>query len=258
MNRDVRVAACQFEPTIGDVDANVDAVDRSLSSLPDTVEIAVFPELAATGYDLDIAEELAAAVPGALTDSIVDTACEHGITIVIGVPERDADALYNTLAVIDADGVKAKYRKQHPWGDESGVFATGDGPTTIDTKAGTLGLALCYDLNFPELALEYARVGCDLLAVSAAWRRSFEADWRLLTRARALDGPYYVAGSNHVGDQDGRIHAGGSLIADPTGTVLSEAKAGHGHAVAPVEADRLETARERNPVRQTRNWNSRT
>jgi predicted amidohydrolase len=255
MVRDARVAACQFEPTIGDVDANVDAVDRSLSSLPDTVAVAVFPELAATGYDLDTARELATAVPGALTDSFVDVAREHETTIVVGVPERDADALYNTLVVIDADGVTATYRKQYPWGDESGVFATGDGPTTVDTEAGTLGLALCYDLNFPELGLDYARAGCDVLAVSAAWRRSFQADWRLLTRARALDGPYYVAGSNHVGDQAGRIHAGGSLVADPTGTVLSEVKRGHGHAVAPVEGSRLETARERNPVRQTRNWN---
>lgn len=258
MDRDVRVAACQLEPTIGDVDANVDAVDRTLSSLPDTVAVAVFPELAATGYDLDTARELATAVPGALTDRFVDTAREHGTTVVVGVPERDADALYNTLAVIDGDGVTATYRKQYPWGDESDVFATGGEPTTVDTRAGTLGLALCYDLNFPELALEYARAGCDVLAVSAAWRQSFEADWRLLARARALDGPYYVVGSNHVGDQAGRTHAGGSLVADPTGTVLSEARDGQGHAVAPIEAERLETARERNPVRRTRNWDDRT
>lgn len=255
MDRNVRIAACQFEPTIGDVDANVAAVDRSLSGLPDHVEIAVFPELAAVGYDLDTARDLAAPIPGALTDRFVDLAREQDTTVVVGVPERDGEDLYNTLAVIDGDGVEATYRKQYSWGDESGVFATGEELTTVETAAGTLGLALCYDLNFPEFALEYARAGCDVLAVSAAWRRSFDADWRLLARARALDGPYYVVGSNHVGDQAGRTHGGGSLVADPTGTVISEAKDGHGHAVAPVEADRLESARQRNPVRETRDWN---
>lgn len=254
MNRSAGIAACQFEPTIGDVDANVAATDRALSGLPNQVELAVFPEMGAVGYDLDTVQELAGPVPGALTDRFVDVARAHDTTVVVGVPEQEGESYYNTLAVVDGDGVTATYRKQYLWGDESDVFETGDGPTTVDTEAGTLGLALCYDLNFPELGLEYARADCDVLAVSAAWRRSFEADWRVLTRARALDGPYYVVGSNHVGDQAGRTHAGRSLVVDPTGTVLSEAETGRGHVVASVEPSRLETARERNPVRATRNW----
>ncbi|WP_458188428.1 carbon-nitrogen hydrolase family protein [Haladaptatus sp. NG-WS-4] len=249
-----RVAACQFEPAVGDVTGNLETVERTLASLPSNVALAVFPELCVTGYDLDVISERATPVPGDLTERIVPLAAEHDVPVVAGVPERDGERLYNSLVVVDGDGVRATYRKRHPWGDEADVFATGDGPTTVETSVGTVGLALCYDLNFPEVGLEYAREGCDVLAVSAAWRTSYVDDWRLLLRARALDGPYYVVGSNHVGDQRGRDHAGRSLVADPFGTVLSEVTEGAGHAVVPVDRERIETCRTRNPVRESRGW----
>ncbi|WP_458210798.1 carbon-nitrogen hydrolase family protein [Haladaptatus sp. NG-SE-30] len=254
MSENQHVAACQFEPTIGDVTGNLETIERTLASLPSSVTVAVLPELCVTGYDLDVARERATTVPGDLTDRIVPIAAEHDVTVVAGVPERDGEELYNSLVIVDGDGVRDTYRKQYPWGDEADVFETGDGPTTIETPVGTVGFALCYDLNFPEVGLDYAREGCDVLAVSAAWRTSFVADWRLLLRARALDGPYYVVGSNHAGDQRGRDHAGRSLVADPSGTVLSEVTDGTGHAVVPVEPDRIEVGRERNPVRESRDW----
>lgn len=251
-----RVAACQFEPTVGDVDANLGTVEHTLGSLPSSVAVAVFPELSVTGYDLDVAADRAAPIPGALTDRLVPVAADHDVTVVAGVPERDDGSLYNSLVVVDGDGVRATYRKQYAWGDEEDCFEAGDGPTTVETSVGTVGLALCYDLNFPEVGLDYARRGCDVLAVSSAWRASYEGDWRLLVRARALDGPYYVVGSNHAGDQRGRDHAGLSLVADPSGTVLSEVTAGVGHAVAPVERERIEAGHDRNPVRATRDWST--
>jgi predicted amidohydrolase len=254
MSESQRVAACQFEPTVGDVAGNLGTMERTLASLPSSVAVAVFPELCATGYDLDAAADRASPVPGELTDRIAAVAADHGVTVVAGVPERDGGALYNSLVTVDGDGVSATYRKQYLWGDEAATFSTGDGPTTVETRVGTVGLALCYDLNFPEIGLDYAREDCDVLAVSAAWRNDFDADWRLLLRARALDGPYYVVGSNHAGDQRGRDHAGLSLVADPEGTVLSEVADGAGHAVVTVDRERIARGRERNPVRETRGW----
>ena len=226
----------------------------TLASLPSSVALAVFPELCITGYDLDVAEEQAVPVPGNLTDRLVSTAAEHGVTIVAGIPERDDDDRYNSLVTIDRDGVRDTYRKQQLWGKEADVFAAGTGPMTVETAVGTVGFVICYDINFPEIGLEYARRGCDILAASAAWRTSYNRDWRLLLRARALDGPYYVVGSNHTGDQHGRDHAGHSLIADPFGTVLSEVTEGIGHAVATVNGERLKVSRDRNPVAKSRGW----
>lgn len=254
MGENQRVAACQFEPALGDIAGNLETIDRTLASLPSSVAIAVFPELCVTGYDLDVAKERADTVPGDLTDRLISLAAEHDVTIVAGIPERDGDDCFNSLVVADRDGVRATYRKQHLWGNEAGVFAAGSGPTTVETAIGTIGFVICYDINFPEIGLDYTRRGCDVLVASAAWRTSYNRDWRLLLRARALDGPYYVVGSNHTGEQHGRDHAGRSLVADPFGTVLSEVTTGTGHAVASVNGERLEASRDRNPVARSRGW----
>lgn len=251
------VAACQFEPTIGDMDANLSLMRTIGAALPAATELAVFPELCVTGYDLAAIPSLATPVPGTLTDRLAQIAAEHDYYIVAGLPERDGDQYYNTTAAISGDGLEATYRKQHLWGDEASVFSAGRSPTTVATPVGRVGLACCYDLNFPELGLEYAKRSCDVLAVNAAWRQSFLADWRLLCRARAFDGPYYVVAANHTGDQDGREHAGNSLIAMPDGTIESSLGTDTDAAVAPVTEDEIERAKERNPVQLTRDADDR-
>ena len=88
--------------------------------------------------------------------------------------------------------------------------------------------------------------------MSAAWRTAFVDDWRLLLRERALDGTCYAVGANHVGDQRGREHAGTSLVAGPKGTILDVASDSDDAAVAHATEEALRTARERNPVLETR------
>ncbi|WP_255171337.1 nitrilase-related carbon-nitrogen hydrolase [Natrononativus amylolyticus] len=90
---------------------------------------------------------------------------------------------------------------------------------------------------------------CAVLAVTAAWRTAF-FDWRLLGRARAHAGRYYVVAANHAGDQPGRHHANHSLVAGPDGQIRAETEWSAAAASACVAVDDLEC--ERNPVRQTR------
>lgn len=250
--RTAHLAACQFEPTIGDVDANLAAVRELAGDLEAGVALAVFPELSLTGYDLEVVADLAEPIPGPLTDRAVSIAREVDTSLVVGLPERDGDAVYNATAVVSPAGLEGVYRKQYAWGDERDAFDAGEHPVTVETPAGTVGFLCCYDLNFPEAALEYARRGCDVLAVTAAWRTSFLPDWRLLSRARARDGPCYVVASNHTGDQQGRDHAGHSLVAGPDGTIRAEADEHRGTVTGAVSAADLACERERNPVRETR------
>lgn len=245
-----RVAACQFEPVVDGLDANYERI-ATLAEQADA-DLAVFPELCVTGYDLSVARERATPVPGDLTTPLVNIAARTDTELVVGLPERDGDALYNVFVLVDGDGVQATYRKCYPWGDESSAFDTGGGPVVADTRVGRTGFLLCYDLNFPELALAYAERDCDVLAVGAAWRTSFRSDWRLLLRSRALDGPCYAVGANHVGDQRGRDHAAESLVAGPEGEVLVETGKAQDAAVTTVDSAALDAARERNPVRETR------
>lgn len=246
------VTVCQFEPTVDDVDANLNRLEQLTERLPTSTAFVVFPELCVTGYDLDIIPATKTPVPGPVTERVRTIAAHTGIDLVVGLPEADSEDVYNSLVYVSADGVEATYRKQRLWGDEATQFTAGTSRTTVDTPAGRLGFLLCYDLNFPELALAYSEVDCDLLAVSAAWRRSFDRDWRLLCRARALDGTCYVVASNHSGSQSGRRHAGESLIAGPRGDIVAKVTDGVSSVSADIVSESLETARNENPVRQFR------
>lgn len=246
------LAAVQFEPDPGEPDANLDTIDSHAGSLPNGTALAVFPELCVTGYDLDAAVAAAQPVPGPWTDELVQTAERVGLHLAVGLPEADGDSVYNSLAYITPTGVEVSYRKQYLWGDEPGRLSVGADLSVVEATFGRVGLLVCYDLNFPELGVAYAREAVDVLAVSSAWRTPFRHDWRLLTRARGLDGSCYVVASNHVGDQRGREHAGHSHVAGPTGTMLEETGEQPGAAVAAFSREALDEARQRNPVHRDR------
>lgn len=247
-----RIATCQFEPTVGDVDANLQRIEALADRLPTSTEFAVFPELCVTGYDFDVVPTASMAVPGPVTDRLRTVARRTGVSLVVGLPEAAGDDVYNSLVYVSESGVEATYRKQRLWGDEATQFTDGSGPVTVKTPVGRVGMLLCYDLNFPELALAYDEAECDVLAVSAAWRASFARDWRLLCRARALDQTCYVVASNHSGSQSGRRHGGESLVSGPRGDVVAEATDGTSVVSTVVEKETVETARRKNPVRRSR------
>jgi predicted amidohydrolase len=246
------LAVCQFEPVIGDPAANVATMTDLVADLDDAVQVAVFPELCVTGYDLDAASDLAMAPDDPRLDPLVECAAWNDVHLVVGLPEATDDGIYNSLVYLTDRGVKAVYRKRYPWGDEADVFETGTDATTVETPLGEAGFLLCYDINLPEATLPYARAECDLVLASAAWRKSYHDDWDLLLRARARDATCYVAGANHAGDQNGRVHAGNSLIATPQGRIAATLGNRDAGTSVSVEKEVLDTARERNPVNQTR------
>lgn len=246
------IAAVQYEPVIGEVETNVRRIADLADDLPESVGVAVVPELGVTGYDLDVARSTTDPIPGPLTDGVADIARDQDLHVLAGLPERSGERLYNALVHVSPEGVESVYRKQRLWGAETDVFDQGVRRTVIETPAGRVGLLVCYDINFPELCLRYAEKEVDVLAVSSAWRSSFLEDWRLLLRARALDGTCYAVGSNHIGDQQGRQHAGHSLIAGPTGAIEAEADTEPGSVVVDIDEGHLADARKRNPVHQAR------
>lgn len=250
-----RISVCQFEPSVGDVEANLEHIRQTAQELTPSVAFAVFPELALTGYDLSVVPTTKTPVPGPITEQLREIARETGIDLVVGIPEAAGDDVYNSLVYVSASGVKASYRKRRLWGAEAEVFSVGAESVAVDTPVGRTGLLLCYDLNFPELALEYATATCDIIAVSAAWRKSFERDWRLLCRARALDQTCYVVGSNHSGSQSDRRHAGESLIVGPRGDTVANTTDNTLTVSAEIRSHALETARSKNPVRTSRRTN---
>jgi omega-amidase len=202
----------------------------------------------------------------------------HGVSVIAGsIPERGiAGQLYNTATVIDADGrLLAKHRKLHlfdveiPGGirfRESESLTGGDRLTVLDgtgdplatglTIPPGLGLLICYDIRFPELALlMQQRLGCTMIACPAAFNTTTgPRHWHLLMRARAVDTQCFVLACSSARPADGESYPsyGHSLVVDPWGTVVAEADCNEQVLHAQIDLADGVLAREAIPTGQQR------
>mgnify|MGYP000314138989 CR=1 FL=1 len=163
-----------------------------------------------------------------------EAAAGAGIWVVLGsLPVLREDGRWaNRCFVIDAQGeVAARYDKIHMFdvdlatGEswrESNAYAPGEQVVTLETPAGQLGLAICYDLRFPALFEALGRAKCDVISIPAAFTvPTGAAHWHIMQRARAIEASAYVVCAAQVGKhQDGRETYGHSLVIDPWGEVL--------------------------------------
>jgi nitrilase len=139
---------------------------------------------------------------------------------------------------------------------ESNSIEAGDIPFVIDTPFGKLGVAVCYDLRFPELFRDLLDLGVEILVVPAAFTaETGAAHWEVLLRARAIENLCYVIAPNQGGFHlNGRKTFGHSMIIDPWGTVLDCYKTGGGFVCANIDKERLEKVRTTFPVLKHRRF----
>lgn len=208
--------------------------------------LVVLPELVSTSYDpsAEALADLAESVddPGPCLGAWSAAAAETGSVVVAGFAERAGDALFNSAVVIDADGsIVDVYRKLHLFGGERRVFAAGDhGLPIVEVLGLRLGVAVCYDLRFPETLRILAVRGCEAVAVPTAWVRGFDRGVDPTGRIGQVDGAIvqanlnqlYLVIADQVGETRGTSFLGRSLIVDPYGTPL----------VGPLSPDAEETA----------------
>lgn len=166
--------------------------------------------------------------------AVREAAARAGIWVALGslAVVRDDGRWANRAFVIDGSGgIAARYDKIHMFdvdlatGEswrESAAYAAGEAVVTVDTPAGRLGLAICYDVRFPALFDALGRAECDVIAVPAAFTVPTGKDhWHVLQRSRAIEASAYVVAAAQVGKHaDGRSTYGHSLVIDPWGKVL--------------------------------------
>lgn len=216
------------------------------------------------------AEELpeAGETGGDAYETLRTLAMEHGVFVHGGsFVERSGDDYFNTTIAFDRAGVElARYRKIHlfdvstPDGREyreSDTFGAGRDIVTYAAGDITVGCSICYDLRFAELYHALAETGAQVIMVPAAFTLQTGKDhWEPLLRARAIETQTYVVaaaqtGTYHEGN-DERASWGHSMIVDPWGHILAQAREGRGHATGAIELDYLDTVRQRIPVAQHR------
>jgi deaminated glutathione amidase len=226
-------------------------------------DIVAFPEFSM--YDkkaVDSTFSIAAEpLDGAFVDGIRALAVELGLTIVVGVVERNAvgDRPYNTLVAIDPSGsLVARYRKVHLFDSfgfrESDSITASDSLEPVVFAVGdiTVGLMTCYDLRFPELARALADAGAQLMLACSSWvPGDGKADqWKVLARARAIENACFFGAVSQIPP----ISIGQSLLVDPMGVVLGELDEKPAVATFELQSSDVTAARAVNPALEHRRY----
>jgi predicted amidohydrolase len=234
----IQIACCQIAPDVENLASNAERARAAIAgAVAAGADIVVVPELVNSGYVFESAEEArAAAVPvdGELLRGWQEEAARGAAMVIGGFCELGDDGhVYNSSALVDADGVLAVYRKLHLWAHEQQWFARGEAPPpVIDTRHGRIGLGVCYDLEFPELTRGLALAGADLIVLPTNWPREpaeKEAARGGLPMLSQLAGTtaylnkVFVAVCDRCGTERELAFEGGSAIADPTGALLAVA-----------------------------------
>jgi predicted amidohydrolase len=213
----------QLAPRPRDVQANLVRACELIADNAST-DLLVLPELFLSGYALDDVAPLAVDLAGPEIGELREAARAAGVGVVLGAAERVAEGIANSALCIDAAGeLVGVYRKANPFGAEREVYVAGNELVTVPLGGRVLGVMICFDVEFPEVARTLARRGADLLVTISANCPPFEPDHHVFTRARALENGLPHVYVNRVGEEDGVRFTGASLALDPEARVVAEA-----------------------------------
>ncbi|GAA1530786.1 putative amidohydrolase [Microbacterium ginsengiterrae] len=254
------VAVCQFRPTASRADNRARIAEFTADAAARGARLVVFPEYASYFVDpMDATlRENAETVEGDFVRALQAMAAAHDVTIIAGLVEEAGDRVRNALVAVDADGLRAVYRKQHlydafgqtesDWIEPGAIGA----PQTLEIDGLRVAMMTCYDLRFPEVARTLVDAGADVIVVPAEWVRGplKEHHWTTLLAARAIENTVYVVAADHPTP----VGVGHSQIVDPQGVVRAGVGTGEGIAVAEVSADAVAEVRAVNPVLRSRRY----
>ncbi|KHL04323.1 carbon-nitrogen hydrolase family protein [Sinomonas humi] len=244
----MRLGLMQAESAVLDVDANLAAVETAAQLAREGgADLLVTPELFPVGYaPRRLRDELDPRLLPEIAQSLLDVARRQGIGLLYSLPEKGEGQWRITASLAGADGtLLAHYVKVHLFGSqEREVFTPGTAPpAVVDFSGMRLGIAVCYDIEFPETARAAALRGAQALLVPTALGMGYDRVPERLIPTRALESQLYVAYANHSGTEDGFALSGGSAVADPFGELIAHAGRGPQLLFADLDPERVEAAR---------------
>lgn len=253
------------------VKANLEEAEKLINTaVQQDAELVVLPEnFAIMGMSevdkVTIAEKYG---EGPIQQFLSQQTSKHGIWIVGGTIPIDSGVtgkVYSACLLYNDSGeVVARYDKIHLFDvvledneesyNESETIESGDDVVVADTPFGRIGLAVCYDLRFPELFRAMADVGMEICVLPSAFTSiTGRAHWEALIRARAIENLCYVIAPDQGGyHMNGRETHGDSMIVDPWGVVMNRLPQGTGVVVSDIDLDKLYKTRKNFPALQHR------
>jgi predicted amidohydrolase len=233
-------------------------IQQAASEFIDGRTVICLPELFASGYSLGRKgfQKVAERIPGPTVGRLSGWAQRYGAYVCGGIPEvGEAGTIYDSSVLLSSQGkLLGKYRKIHLAGAyEKGIFSPGADAVVVSTKMGGIGLAICYDQVFPELARRLALAGADIVLHSSAWSdfpRKMDwgaRDYGVLSTARAMENTVFFVSSNRTGVEGKFRFVGQTRVIAPWGEVLASRNRAEGCAVAKVDLKTLKKCRKVHP-----------
>jgi predicted amidohydrolase len=261
----LRIASVQLakQPTKEETYAHIRAL---VGAIPDgAADLVMLPEMWNGPYDARLFPTFAEPDGGPSWGFLSALAKETRVYLCGGsIAEREGERVYNTSYVFDPEGRQiAKHRKMHLFDIdvtggqrffESDTLTAGNSVTVFDTPFCRIGLCICYDFRFPELARLTVDAGAKVLLVPAAFNMTTgPAHWELLFRSRAVDNQVYTVGVAPARDPDASYRSWGhSIVCSPWGDVLMQADETETVQITALDLDRLERVRKELPVLKQR------
>lgn len=247
--------------SLGQMNIRLGKTERNLAKAESMVakaaengaDVILLPELWSTGYDLENAAKHASGLDSGIFRETAQMAANFRINVVGScLSQYSADNYGNTAVWFSSDGsILADYTKIHLFRlmQEEQYLEPGNRLSVANTPFGRVGLAICYDLRFPELFRSYALSHeAVMIFLPAEWPNPRFNHWRTLLKARAIENQYYIIACNRVGESKGISFFGHSMIADPWGDIVLEGKEEEALLSAVIDLERVKEVRRKIPV----------
>ncbi|KYH38524.1 MAG: nitrilase [Candidatus Hecatellales archaeon B24] len=221
----VTVSLAQMDVRQGDVEANrrkalefIEEAGRRRSN------VLVLPELWPVGYILDKLPELAEPLNGETVSMLKEKAVQHDMYIIGSIAEFKEGKIFNTVPLVGPEGLVGVYSKIHLFKPlkEHLYFTPGRKLGIFDVEFGRIGVAVCYDLRFPEVFRVMALKDVSIVFVVAAFPNRLN-HWRSMLYSRAVENQFFMVAANRIGSYGDNRFFGHSMVIDPDGEILVEA-----------------------------------
>ena len=250
--QDIRIAAAIFNSIVNQPQDNLERmvplIERARQQGADLI---CFPELNVTGYSTKASvKEAAEPVPGPISRRLHQMARDYQITILAGMAQKgDDEKIYAGHLVVSPQEILGTYQKVHIAPPEIGIFSAGNAIPLFEIAGIKLGIQLCYDAHFPELATRMAVDAADVIFMPHASPRGTPSQklisWLRHLTARAFDNGVFIVACNQTGDNgNGLQFPGVAVVIDPAGEIMDKDISGReGLLITDLKADRMAAVR---------------